>query len=359
MDGEGDYIMSEFFGRKLHAGGRGHADDAEISAARLAGAVLFTVSGYVIAALINVLFPQVAEVKELTVYSLAGFSVDRNAFYRLVLAFICLLYVLSALIACFKTARRARMVSRSAFRFAGGVALGVWDIVGTKLQLLPRPFFPGPAEILEAFLNDGAFIWKNMLYSLRLFTVGFVIGVIVGVATGILIGWFPKANYWIGPILNICGVIPAVAWMPFALTLFPSAFSAAAFLIVICGWFPIASLTAQGISSTPKAQLEAARTLGGGTFYQVFHVAVPHALPQIFIGIGTANAFSFTTLVTAEMMGQPGGLGYYINAAKVWSNYYKVFASILVMAILFSLIMKFMGLIQAYALRWQKGTVKQ
>lgn len=61
----------------------------------------------------------------------------------------------------------------------------------------------------------------------------------------------------------------------------------------------------------------------------------------------------------AEMMGQPGGLGYYINLSKVWSAYYKVFASILVMALLFSLIMKILGLIQANVLRWQKGWVKE
>jgi NitT/TauT family transport system permease protein len=140
--------------------------------------------------------------------------------------------------------------------------------------------------------------------------------------------------------------------------LFPTPFAAATFLIVICTWFPVASLTASGIQSTPKAQFEAARTLGGKTPYLVFHVAVPYALPQIFTGITTANAFSFTTLVMAEMMGQPGGLGYYINASKVWSAYYKVFAAIIVMAILFSLITKGISLIQDYALRWQRGIVK-
>ena len=61
-------------------------------------------------------------------------------------------------------------------------------------------------------------------------------------------------------------------------------------------------------------------------------------MPQIFTGINTACAFAFTTLVMAEMMGQPGGLGYYINLSKVWSAYYKVFVAIIVMAILFSLI---------------------
>jgi NitT/TauT family transport system permease protein len=72
----------------------------------------------------------------------------------------------------------------------------------------------------------------------------------------------------------------------------------------------------------------------------------------------TAAAFGFTTLVMAEMMGQPGGLGYYINTSKVWSAYYKVFAAIVVMAVLFSAILKVVGMAQRYLLRWQKGVVR-
>ena len=240
-----------------------------------------------------------------------------------------------------------------------GLVLAAWDISGTKLLLLPQPFFPGPARILEPFLIEADFILENILYSLRLFFVGFSLSVILGIGTGILIGWFSRVYYWFYPVLKMTGVIPAVAWMPFALTLFPTPFMAAVFLIVICGWFSIASLTAQGIQSTPKSQLEVARTLGAKTLYLVCHVAIPQAMPQIFTGISNATGFAFTTLVMAEMMGQPGGLGYYINLSKVWSAYYKVFASILVMAILFSLIMKIIGLIRARVLRWQKGWVKE
>ena len=103
---------------------------------------------------------------------------------------------------------------------------------------------------------------------------------------------------------------------------------------------------------------EAARTLGAKNSWLVFHVAVPHAMPQIFSGITTACAGSFTCLVIAEMMGQPGGLGYYINASKVWSAYYKVFAAIIIMAVLFSLITKLQSLIEKRVLRWQKGVLK-
>jgi len=330
----------------------------QVSGKEWAFKLVLTLAGFTIAIAANILFKQIADV-EIKSYTLAGVLFTFNSLYRLVLGILILIYAAVGLISYFDPVYRAKYVSRAPFRFALGIALAIWDILGTKLLLLPQPFFPGPAKILEAFLIEWPFIYENMLYSLRLFIVGFTLGVIFGIGTGILIGWFPRVYYWLYPILKFTGVIPAVAWMPFALTLFPTAFSAAAFLIVICSWFSIAALTAQGIQSTPKWQFELAKTLGAKTPYLVFHVAVPHAMPQIFTGISNANGFAFTTLVMAEMMGQPGGLGYYINLSKVWSAYYKVYASILVMAILFGIIMKIIAFIRDRMLRWQKGWVKE
>ncbi|MDR2163350.1 MAG: ABC transporter permease [Clostridiales Family XIII bacterium] len=318
-----------------------------------------TILGFTIAILANRLFPQIADVV-IEPYPVGKlFVIDINELYNLVLLGLILLYVVQAVYSYPDEDRRRMFLSRAPFRFAAGAVLAVWDVLGTKLLLLPQPFFPGPARILEAFLAEGDYVLENTLYSLRLFASGFFLGVAAGVGTGILIGWFPKIYYWVYPVLKITGVIPAVAWMPFALTLLPTPFAAATFLIVICAWFPIASTTAQGIASTPKVLFEAARTLGAKTSFLMFRVAIPHAMPQIFTGISIANAFAFTTLVMAEMMGQPGGLGYYINASKVWSAYYKVLAAIVVMAILFSLILWVVGLIQSRVLRWQRGLVKQ
>ena len=323
--------------------------------------LFLTLTGFLLAFLVNLFFPQVAEGVKLKSYTFGGIAVDDNLAYRLVLFALALYYGIYRLVLFVKKADQEKINKfgkGAKFRFAIGIALALWDLLGTKLLVLPQPFFPGPAVIMDAFLGDTAFIWKNTLYSLRLFVAGFSVGVVTGVLTGVLIGWYPKARYWILPVLNICGVIPAVAWMPFALTLFPTSFAAATFLIAICSWFPVATMTADGVQGTPKSLFELSRTFGAGQLYQIFHIAIPHAMPQIFTGIMTAAAFGFTTLVMAEMMGQPGGLGYYINTSKVWSAYYKVFAAIVVMAVLFSAILKVVGVVQRYVLRWQKGVVR-
>lgn len=324
--------------------------------------ILFTIAGFIVAIGVNILFPQVAAVEMNTyVFRIGNIkaSVNANSAYIAVLVLLILIYGISGVLSLREKASRKKYSHNAAFRFALGIALALWDIGGTKLQFFPQPFFPGPAQVIEAYLADGGYIGQNILYSLRLYIAGFSSGVILGVGTGILIGWFPKVYYWVFPVLKITGVVPAVAWMPFALTLLPTSFLAAVFLIVICAWFQIAFLTAQGIKSTPKQQYEAARVLGGNQLNQILHVAIPHAMPDIFTGIGSANAMAFTTLVMSEMLGQPGGLGYYINQSKVWSAYYKVLAAIVIMAVLFSFINFAISLLRKRVLKWQEGVVKK
>lgn len=320
--------------------------------------IFISILGFAMAAVLNVVVPQKASGVTFEKHSVLGLQLDSNQAYRLVLYALILGYIIAGIIDYRFDIRRKNYRRQAAFRFACGIGLFLWDLLGTKLQVFTQPFFPGPAGIMEAFVSEGDFILQNTLYSLRLYLVGFSVGVILGITTGVLVGWFSKVSYWVSPILKVLGVIPSVAWMPFALTLLPTPFSAAVFLIAVCVWSLVTTLTAAGVRSTPKTLFEAGRTLGGSEAYLVFHIAIPHALPQIFTGIATANGYAFTTLVMAEMMGQPGGLGYYINASKVWSAYYKVFAAIIVMAILFSIITWVLELIESRALRWQKGVLK-
>ena len=324
--------------------------------------LLLTVSGFIIAIGVNLFFPQKAEIV-IKDYALSAFgltlNLTMNDAYIFVLVMLIVIYTVTGLVSAGNKERRKKFCKTAAVRFALGIGLALWDIGGTMLAFFPQPFFPGPAQVIEAYLSDGEYIIQNIIYSLRLYAAGFSCGVVLGVGTGILIGWFPKVYYWVFPVLKITGVVPAVAWMPFALTLLPDTFTAAVFLIVICAWFQIAFLTAKGIQSTPKQSYEAARILGSRQKDLILHVAIPHAMPDIFTGIGSANAMAFTTLVMSEMLGQPGGLGYYINQSKVWSAYYKVLAAIVIMAVLFSFINYIIGRIQKHTLRWQEGVLKK
>jgi NitT/TauT family transport system permease protein len=253
---------------------------------------------------------------------------------------------------------RNLLYHKSQFIFAAGIAFCALDLLTTKSGIFTLPFFPGPPQVINIIHSERNMLLISTYYSMRLFFVGLISGTLLGIFTGILIGWYRQWYYWLYPIIKITGVIPPVAWIPIAIVIFPSSFITGLFLITMASWFSIAFMVATGIASTPKVYFEVARTLGANERFLLFHVALPNAVPNIFMGLSMATGLSFLTLIVSEMVGAKAGLGFYISWAKAWSAYDKVYASIIIMAVAFSIILAIISVFRNYFLRWQKGILK-
>lgn len=238
------------------------------------------------------------------------------------------------------------------------LAVAIWELVTTCLGLLPLPYFPGPEGVLSALASDRALLFDSTWHSLALLLSGYAIGTTIALITGVTIGWFPHARYWGMPVLKTVGPIPATAWIPLAMVIAPSALFSAVGLVALAVWFPVTMLTASGISNTRASYLDVARTLGAGRAYLVFRVAIPAALPNIFIGLFMGLGTSFLTLVVAETVGVKSGLGWYLSWAQGWAEYGKVYGALVIMAAFFSTIMTVLFRVRNRVLVWQKGVIK-
>ncbi|MEY2548013.1 MAG: sulfonate transport system permease protein [Verrucomicrobiota bacterium] len=238
------------------------------------------------------------------------------------------------------------------------LGLCAWELITSGFRLLPLPYFPSPAAVFQSLINDRALLFDSTWHSLVLLLSGYALGVVAGLISGICIGWSTPVRYWGMPILKVVGPIPATAWIPLAMVVSPSAIFSAASLIALAVWFPVTMLTASGISNTRASYLDVARTLGAGRRYLIFRVAIPAALPSIFIGLFMGLGASFLTLVVAETVGVKSGLGWYVSWAQGWAEYGKVFAALVIMAAFFSTIMTMLFKVRDRVLVWQKGVIK-
>jgi NitT/TauT family transport system permease protein len=236
--------------------------------------------------------------------------------------------------------------------------LAVWDTITLGFRLLPLPYFPGPATVLRSLINDRVLLLDSTWHSLLLLLSGYALGVLAGLISGTCIGWSPPIRYWGMPVLKVVGPIPATAWIPLAMVVSPTAIFSAVALIALAVWFPVTMLTASGISNTRASYLDVARTLGARSGYLIFRVAIPAAVPNIFIGLFMGLGASFLTLVVAESVGVKSGLGWYVSWAQGWAEYGKVFAALVIMAAFFSTLMTILFKVRDRVLVWQKGVIK-
>ena len=236
--------------------------------------------------------------------------------------------------------------------------LACWELITAKLDLLPRPFFVSPQSLIRVYIDDWQRLADCTLHSLALLITGYVYGAVLGFASGVAIGWWRAVSYWMHPLLRFVGPVPATAWLPLAFFVFPSSWSAAAFLIALASGFPVTVLTWSGVASVSAAYYDVARTLGARPSFLILNVAIPAALPSVFVGLFMGLGASFSVLVVAEMMGVKAGLGWYLTWAQGWAAYSNMYAALFLMALMCSSVITLLFRLRDTLLGWQKGLLR-
>lgn len=281
-----------------------------------------------------------------------------NSNYTVLLLVLTVFFIAWTIVSYFRESWREKLLYRSPFFSVCILLVLAYEVVTLKLFLLPLPYFPSPVKIFEAYINDWQLLLQSLFYSVRLLLIGNVIGLVLGIITGILMGWYKCFDYWINPFFRLIGPVPPAALVPVAIIIFPTSFAASIFLIVLSVWFPVTVMTWSAVVNLDKSYLDVARTLGGGNWYQLSQVVLPAAAPSIFFGVFMGFGYSFATLVIAEMLGVKAGIGWYLNWVMKWSEYYKVYAAILLMAFLCAGLIWLLFKTRKRVLGWQKGMVK-
>ncbi|MGJ5135773.1 ABC transporter permease [Bradyrhizobium oligotrophicum] len=247
---------------------------------------------------------------------------------------------------------------RSPWLLVLGVFLTLWELATAKYAWLPLPFFPPPQAIIEVYTDDLPKLLDSVIASIKLQLGGYLIGAATGFITGVSIGWSTRIGYWVHPVLRFIGPLPATAWLPIAFFAFPTSWSASTFLIALATGFPVTVLTWSGVASVPSAYYDVARTLGARPWFLVLKVAIPAALPHVFVGLFMGLGASFAVLVVAEMIGVKAGLGWYLQWAQGWAAYSNMYAALLVMSLLCSGAITLLFKTRDRVLVWQNGVVK-
>ena len=279
--------------------------------------------------------------------------------YYNVLLFILLgVSIILFVISVFQQRLRDALSYKGPFFLGAGILLALLNLITAKFALLPVIFFPSYDNILAIFVEQTPLLLKCIGFSFRLLILGVFWGILTGFITGIFLGFSKKVYYWINPYIKLIGPIPSTAWIPLVLTTFPTPFGASVFIIALAVWFPVQLMTSSGIQNTSKVYFEVSRTLGAGTFFQIFKVAVPAALPNIFQGVFNGICAAFIALMTAEMFGAKYGIGWYISYQKAMMLYSGVYAGLIMIAVFCTVIITALFQVRKRLLNWQKGLIK-
>ena len=203
--------------------------------------------------------------------------------------------------------------------------LGLWQAASVRKWDLLFRFENVPAPSQVALAVDELFlapkVAAHVSNSARRIFLGFTIAATLAIGIGLLVGRFRLAAQTLLPPLEVLRPIPAVAWIPLAILLFPSAEQSMVFITFIGAFFPILLSTIHGVERLDRRMIHAARSLGAGSLDVFREVILPGALPAIVTGLSIGMGNSWFSLVTAEMISGQFGIGYYTWEAYTLQKY--------------------------------------
>ncbi|MEX3844748.1 ABC transporter permease [Paraburkholderia sp. BR10882] len=237
-------------------------------------------------------------------------------------------------------AARSAPIRRRAWR-AGSIVLFVaaWQLaVHFRLSLGIVTFanVPSPADAIPALwaLLHSPKLPMRLAASLTRVLAGFCAAALVGVGLGLAIGRYRALEDVLLPPLEVLRPIPAVAWIPLAILMFPSSELSMMFITFIGALFPILLNTIHGVEAVDPRLVATARGLGTGSLSLYTEVVLPGAAPAIFTGLSIGMGTAWFCLVTAEMIAGQYGIGYFTWESYTLQNYADIVVGMALIGVL-------------------------
>jgi len=191
------------------------------------------------------------------------------------------------------------------------VVLVIWEVV-YLLKLKPEVMLPAPSAVWTELVSlvqsgkAGETIWTSLSRGL----FGFGMAIVIGAPIGLLIARFSWIRNSFGPLITGLQSMPSVAWVPLAILWFQIS-PAMIYMVVLLGAVPsIANGLVAGIDQVPPLYSRVGHVLGLGWWGQARHVLMPAALPGFLAGLRQGWAFSWRSLMAAELIVTSSKLGF-------------------------------------------------
>lgn len=230
-----------------------------------------------------------------------------------------------------------------------------WEAL-VRLRGIAPIYLPAPSSVfvyLSRMIADGSMPYHLGITLLRIF-VGFGLAAVFGIALGVLMGMSRTiarvADVWIAALYPL----PKISLIPLLIIWVGTGEAYKIVISAISAFFPIVISTYSGIRQTDRGLIKAAKDLGANARQIQLKVVIPGAIPSIFAGLHLGMGIAIILVVAAEMIGgsSQGGMGWLLISSGQVMETEKVFASLIVLAVVGAVVIKLQQWIDRKVAPW-------
>jgi NitT/TauT family transport system permease protein len=201
---------------------------------------------------------------------------------------------------------------------------------------VPEQFLPSPGAVWEAGLEmaRSGTLATDTWASVQRILIGFGLAIVVSVPLGLVMGGFQAGQALFEPVVGLLRYLPASAFIPLLTIWLGIGEPSKVMLLFIGTVFFNTLMTADVVRQVPAALVDVSYTLGARRGEVLRKVVVPHALPGMLDAIRVNAAAAWNFVVVAELINSEQGLGYRIARSQRFLASDRIFAILVVIAVI-------------------------
>ena len=230
------------------------------------------------------------------------------------------------------------------------IILLLWYILHLTISssIIPSPV----ATVVELTRLVKGDLLLHVLYSFARIVAAITISIVLGVPLGLLTGMNKTADSVVSPIAYILYPLPKIAFLPVFMVLFGLGDITKIILITTIIFFQILLATRDGVKEIPAETALSVRSLGLNCQQTYIHLVLPSLLPKIISTLRVSIGISIAALFFSENFATRFGIGYFIMNCWVMADYVQMFAGILTLSIIGTVIFKGIDLLEKMVCPW-------
>ncbi len=228
---------------------------------------------------------------------------------------------------------------------------GLWQ-VAVMVAKPPEYLLPAPSAIFAEMASAPLWYMTNALHTVGATLLGFAAALAVGslAAVGIVSSRILENTLY--TLLVTMNSVPKVALAPLFIIWMGTGLASKVAISFLIALFVIVVDTVLGLRSVDLDAVDLFRSLRGGKLQTLLWLRVPNALPYLFSGMKVAISLALVGAIAGEFVASQAGLGYVILAAQGAFQTTRVFAAIVLLGIVGTILFFITDLVERLVCPW-------
>ncbi len=208
----------------------------------------------------------------------------------------------------------------------------IWEAAVWLFDIKPY-LLPAPSLVLAELASTPGWYAMHTGATLLETALGFTLAVFLGIMMAVAIVYSRAVEQTLYTLLVAMNSIPKVAVAPLFIVWLGTGLEpkvAIAFLIAV---FPVVIDTVLGLRSVDPEMLDLARVMRATRYQTLWRIRFPSALPSLFAGMKVGISFAFIGSIVGEFVAAQRGLGFVIVSAQPTFDTSRIFAAIVLLAV--------------------------